>query len=249
MSRWAAGASEQVRRFECPCPGDLLQMDTKRLAASVAGQGDRRRYSTAREAQRVGYEFCHSIIDDHTGWPTPRSTATKRPPRSPASSNVPWPSSPATASSRTALADRQRLDLHPQRLRCASCCSSARSSTAGSRRARRSATARSSATNKRSPANGPTGSATATQTAARQRCPSGSTALGAAGQAGEPRVPLRADRGHPLHGLGERRGRDRVARLAPLAPCLDQARRRRARRGAWRPPGGSWAARRPGTRR
>src|SRR4051794_7536959 len=32
MSRQPRPAREEVRRFEWPCPGDLLQMDTKRLA-------------------------------------------------------------------------------------------------------------------------------------------------------------------------------------------------------------------------
>jgi transposase InsO family protein len=60
---------EAVRRFEWPCPGDLLQMDTKRLARFTrpghAVTGDRYRTS-AEKAQRVGWEFCHSVIDDHT---------------------------------------------------------------------------------------------------------------------------------------------------------------------------------------
>jgi transposase InsO family protein len=60
---------EEVRRFEWPCPGDLLQMDTKRLARfdrpghKVTGD----RYRTAAEKMAgVGWEFCHSMIDDHS---------------------------------------------------------------------------------------------------------------------------------------------------------------------------------------
>jgi transposase InsO family protein len=69
MSRMPAPAREAVRRFEWPCPGDLLQMDTKRLARfSRPGHrltGDR--YRTAAEKRsEVGWEFCHSIIDDHS---------------------------------------------------------------------------------------------------------------------------------------------------------------------------------------
>jgi len=69
MSRLPPAPREQVRRFEWPCPGDLLQMDTKRLARFTrpghAVTGDR--YRTAKEKRaRVGWEFCHSIIDDHT---------------------------------------------------------------------------------------------------------------------------------------------------------------------------------------
>ncbi len=60
---------EAVRRFEWPCPGDLLQMDTKRLARfsrpGHAVTGDRHTTS-AEKRERVGWEFCHSLIDDHT---------------------------------------------------------------------------------------------------------------------------------------------------------------------------------------
>jgi transposase InsO family protein len=60
---------EAVQRFEWPCPGDLLQMDTKRLARfsspGHAVTGDRHR-TGAEKRERVGWEFCHSIIDDHS---------------------------------------------------------------------------------------------------------------------------------------------------------------------------------------
>lgn len=69
LSRMPAREREEVRRFEWPCPGDLLQMDTKRLARfdrpghRVTGD----RYRTAKERRNgPGWEFCHSIIDDHT---------------------------------------------------------------------------------------------------------------------------------------------------------------------------------------
>ncbi len=69
VSRLAAGPREPVRRFEWPCPGDLLQMDTKRFARfSRPGHkvtGDRST-SGAEKRERMGYEFAHSIIDDHT---------------------------------------------------------------------------------------------------------------------------------------------------------------------------------------
>jgi transposase InsO family protein len=69
LSRRPPTPKDEVRRFEWPCPGDLLQMDTKRLARfsrpGHAVTGDR--YRTAKEKHaRVGWEFCHSIIDDHT---------------------------------------------------------------------------------------------------------------------------------------------------------------------------------------
>jgi transposase InsO family protein len=60
---------EEVRRFEWPCPGDLLQMDTKRFARfsspGHAVTGDRHRTGRERR-ERVGYEFAHSIVDDHS---------------------------------------------------------------------------------------------------------------------------------------------------------------------------------------
>jgi transposase len=69
MSRRPAMPRATVRRFEWPCPGDLLQMDTKRLARfSSPGHkvtGDRHR-TGAEKRERVGWEFCHSILDDHS---------------------------------------------------------------------------------------------------------------------------------------------------------------------------------------
>ena len=69
VSRRPPLAREEVRRFEWPCPGDLLQMDTKRLARFTrpghAVTGDR--YRTAKEKRSgPGWEFCHSIVDDHS---------------------------------------------------------------------------------------------------------------------------------------------------------------------------------------
>jgi transposase InsO family protein len=69
MSRMPAGERELVRRFEWPCPGDLLQMDTKRLArfSRPGHKVTANRHTTgAEKRERVGYDFCHSIIDDHT---------------------------------------------------------------------------------------------------------------------------------------------------------------------------------------
>jgi transposase InsO family protein len=69
MSRRPKAPKEAVRRFEWPCPGDLLQMDTKRLARfSRPGHkvtGDRST-TGAEKRERVGWEFCHSILDDHS---------------------------------------------------------------------------------------------------------------------------------------------------------------------------------------
>jgi transposase InsO family protein len=69
LSRMPRPAREQVRRFEWPCPGDLLQMDTKRLARFTRPghkvTGDRTTTSAEKRA-KVGWEFCHSIINDHS---------------------------------------------------------------------------------------------------------------------------------------------------------------------------------------
>jgi transposase InsO family protein len=69
ISRRPPAPRETVRRFEWPCPGDLLQMDTKRLARFTRPghkvTGDRRTTHADKRA-RVGWEFCHSMIDDHT---------------------------------------------------------------------------------------------------------------------------------------------------------------------------------------
>jgi len=69
ISRRPPAASEQVRRFEWPCQGDLLQMDTKRLARFTrpghAVTGDRETTAALRR-ERPGWEYCQSIIDDHT---------------------------------------------------------------------------------------------------------------------------------------------------------------------------------------
>jgi AcrR family transcriptional regulator len=65
----AAGAQDPLRRFAWPCPGDLLHMDTKRLARFTrpghAVTGDRHRTGAEKRA-KVGWEFCHSIVDDHS---------------------------------------------------------------------------------------------------------------------------------------------------------------------------------------
>jgi len=69
LSRRPRPAKEEVRRFEWPCPGDLVQMDTKRFARfsspGHAVTGDRHRTGADRR-ERVGYEFAHSVIDDHS---------------------------------------------------------------------------------------------------------------------------------------------------------------------------------------
>ena len=174
LSRLPRAPREQVRRFEWPCPGDLLQMDTKRLARftrpghAVTGE----RYRTAAEKRAgVGWEFCHSIIDDHT-----RLAYTEIHPDEQAPTVTAFVARalalPITASARSGC-KRTTPGPTSTTARCASCSPATGSNIAGSRPARRSATGRSSATNRRSHANGPTGSATATQAAAPPPCRTG----------------------------------------------------------------------------
>jgi transposase InsO family protein len=69
MSRAPRPPREEVRRFEWPCPGDLIQNDTKRFARfsrpGHAVTGDRSK-TGAEKRERVGYEIAHSAIDDHS---------------------------------------------------------------------------------------------------------------------------------------------------------------------------------------
>jgi transposase InsO family protein len=69
LSRTPKAPREAVVRFEWPCPGDLLQMDTKRLARftrpghRVTGIRD---HTGAEKRHAPGWEFVHSVIDDHS---------------------------------------------------------------------------------------------------------------------------------------------------------------------------------------
>ncbi len=72
ISRPLRSPREEVRRYEWPCPGDLLHMDTSRYARferpGHAVTGDRSQSSRRwmDPATRVGYDFCHAIVDDHS---------------------------------------------------------------------------------------------------------------------------------------------------------------------------------------
>ena len=69
ISRPPKQPREQPRRYEWPCPGDLLHIDSKRFVRFTrpghAVTGDRRR-SGAEKRMRVGYEWVHSLVDDHS---------------------------------------------------------------------------------------------------------------------------------------------------------------------------------------
>ncbi len=69
ISRPPRQPREQPRRYEWPCPGDLLHIDSKRFVRFTrpghAVTGDRHRTGAERR-MRVGYEWVHSLVDDHS---------------------------------------------------------------------------------------------------------------------------------------------------------------------------------------
>ena len=72
LSRHARQPRELASRYEWPCPGDLLHMDTARYARferpghRVTGDRSQRSRSWMQESTRVGYDFAHAILDDHS---------------------------------------------------------------------------------------------------------------------------------------------------------------------------------------
>jgi transposase InsO family protein len=69
ISRQPRAPREHAHRYEWPCPGDLLHIDTKRDAHFTrpghARTGIRDRTGAKRRAH-VGYQYAHAIIDDHS---------------------------------------------------------------------------------------------------------------------------------------------------------------------------------------
>jgi transposase InsO family protein len=72
ISRPLRGPREPANRYEWPCPGDLLHMDTSRYARflqpghRVTGDRSQRSRNWMRPETRVGYDYAHAIVDDHT---------------------------------------------------------------------------------------------------------------------------------------------------------------------------------------
>ncbi|MBB3082303.1 transposase [Geodermatophilus sabuli] len=90
-------------RYERARPGELVHMDVKKLARIPDGGGwrahGRAAGSTSRDrATRVGYDYVLLWSTTTSGWPTPRSSPTRRAPPAPASSPAPRPTSPHAAS-------------------------------------------------------------------------------------------------------------------------------------------------------
>ena len=72
ISRRPAAAKEPANRYEWPCPGDLLHMDTSRYARflrpghRVTGDRSQRSRNWTHPQTRVGYDYAHAIVDDHS---------------------------------------------------------------------------------------------------------------------------------------------------------------------------------------
>jgi transposase InsO family protein len=72
LSRRARPPKEPSNRYEWPCPGDLLHMDVSRYARflrpghRVTGDRSHRRGGWMRPETRVGYDYAHAIVDDHS---------------------------------------------------------------------------------------------------------------------------------------------------------------------------------------
>ena len=71
ISRPPRPAREQPNRYEWPCPGDLLHMDTSRYARFLRPghrvTGDRAQFLRGRSKKTlIGYDFAHAVLDDHS---------------------------------------------------------------------------------------------------------------------------------------------------------------------------------------
>jgi transposase InsO family protein len=72
ISRRPASTREPANRYEWPCPGDLLHMDVSRYARferpghALTGDRSHRGGGWMRPETRVGYDYAHAVVDDHT---------------------------------------------------------------------------------------------------------------------------------------------------------------------------------------
>jgi transposase InsO family protein len=72
LSRAPKQPREDANRYEWPCPGDLLHMDTARYPRflrpghAVTGDRSQRSRNWMRPETRVGCDFAHAIVDDHS---------------------------------------------------------------------------------------------------------------------------------------------------------------------------------------
>ena len=72
ISRPPRIAKEPANSYEWPCPGDLLHMDVSRYARflrpghAVTGDRSHRSRGWMKPETRVGYDYAHVIVDDHS---------------------------------------------------------------------------------------------------------------------------------------------------------------------------------------
>jgi transposase InsO family protein len=72
ISRRPRPSKEAANRYEWPCPGDLLHADVARYARflrpghAVTGDRSQRSREWMSPATRVGYDYIHAIVDDHS---------------------------------------------------------------------------------------------------------------------------------------------------------------------------------------
>jgi transposase InsO family protein len=72
ISRPPRAAKEPANRYEWPCPGDLLHMDVSRYARflrpghRITGDRSQRSRKWMRPETRVGYDYAHAVVDDHS---------------------------------------------------------------------------------------------------------------------------------------------------------------------------------------
>ncbi len=72
ISRPPRPAIEPANSYEWPCPGELLHMDTSRYARflrpghRVTGDRSQRSRNWMSPTTRVGYDYAHAIVDDHS---------------------------------------------------------------------------------------------------------------------------------------------------------------------------------------
>jgi len=72
ISRPPRAAKAPANRYEWPCPGDLLHMDVSRYARferpghALTGDRSHRQRGWMKPEKRVGYDYAHAIVDDHS---------------------------------------------------------------------------------------------------------------------------------------------------------------------------------------
>ncbi len=72
LSRRPVGERGEPNRYEWPCPGDLLHMDVctyarfRRPGHRATGDRSQRDRNWMRPEARVGYDYAHAIVDDHS---------------------------------------------------------------------------------------------------------------------------------------------------------------------------------------